>query len=216
MSQPVSTELPRVAICLYGHIRAWEKCKKSFLQNMCYFDPKWKSRTNPDYKNPPNDIVKLNPDIFIHIYSETDWKKQQSTKYSPDKIKSLFAELNPTEIVVEECTDDWKKQRRGESEKYKHLAGMETSEDFVYNMYCYFRKVNLCHQMMKNYAQRKKISYDIVVSTRPYIMYNHKIDLSAVLRDPSNHQKARVSPAPDPTDEWVAGTMSMMDIFAER
>ena len=31
--------MEKVAICLYGHIRSWEKCKQNFIDNISSEDP---------------------------------------------------------------------------------------------------------------------------------------------------------------------------------
>ena len=179
----------KVAVCIFGHLRGWKKCKESFMKY----------------------VHCLNPDVFVHTYSRLNYKGN-TTKHTDEEIREMFNGVNIRSLVIEDdSTEEWHAMILENSNKYKNLEGPGSA----YNCYSHFRKVDECKKLRDRFAEENNIQYDYVMYMRPNILFNsywedalHDIEEDVTYIAGSDH--------PIPQDLVAYGAPKGADVFSYR
>ena len=183
------------AICFSGHIRTWEKCKQSFIENVL------------------DAVYPIIPDIFVHTY---DIANVNSDKYyTQEEVETLMSftnkfgvEIKP-KIVKVVNFKEYMNEISQEAENVEQNSSTCTQRNLAT-----VKKIYLCYQEMKKYGAQNGIKYDRIMVTRYDMLYEKPIYLEELTND--NTLYLHYTGAPDPCDEIAIGFPRAMDIYIAR
>lgn len=132
----------KVAVLLTGHTRSWNRCKDNFFKYII----------NP-----------LNPDIFFH-----SWNENMNTQNNKNEYENAdLSALHPIKYEIEDWNDI-----KDFLVKKSHFFVIKHPYDNVVNTLSQHRKWFLCNELKRNHEINNNFVYDIVIRTRPDVLYN--------------------------------------------
>lgn len=183
--------MEKVAICLHGHIRSWEKCKPHFMENIYGVVP--------------------NPDVFIHTFDEQT--NGSEVKFTNDDIKAMFSDMNVKSLVIEKmsevCDCHFEK-----AQTYLPCDHGVKCPNHTFKIYSVFRKINDLYDNMKSYATENKIEYSKIIFCRLDALPKTLLDIKQVV-DPTKLYNY-YSGSPEPCDELVILLPFMAELFGKK
>lgn len=180
----------KIAILMSGHLRSWESCKNSFLQNV--YD------TNHEI------------DVFLETYNNKS-RTDTTTHNENEKIKELsfieianqFHDINVVNLSIENNfygTAEIFQIRKMENQYEKYKTHNTISEKH--------------YEMMKSFRGdedfSKNTKYDLVMRTRPDLFYHTKLDYNYILSECNKNNKLIFIP----NTMYLNVGQYMNDIFA--
>ena len=136
----------KLAICLPGFIRTWEKSKPSFLKNL---------------------VQNHDCDLFVHTYNQNYFEYSSNKKdvlYTDNEIISMFDGFNLRKIEIED-REEIRESLERESEKYKDIrnysinikessGGKDNYINLGIRIYDQLRKIYLVNKLRKEYQEK--------------------------------------------------------------
>lgn len=157
----------KVAIQLYGHIRSYKQTYKSLKK----------------YIVEPNIKRGFQFDIFIHTWDELDasqktWhykksKNNMGKKLKESEVQKVKKFYRPSSIVITPQQKLNTKDMQIMKQNNLDMNFMEMIKNVSYSI----RKVN---EIRKRYSEENHIQYDLVIQTRPDILFSRELDLSRI------------------------------------
>ncbi|MDF2870904.1 MAG: putative sugar transferase [Anaerocolumna sp.] len=149
----------KIAVLLYGHLRTFDQCANSLKENL---------------------LSLYDCDLFMHTWSETDhntksWHKRTTTPLSVDRnIKdNIIKYYSPKRLIIEE-------QPLYQGELFDFLVEPFTTVSSI-GMHFMFDSMNKANQSRIDYEKEMGTKYDLVVVTRPDILFYHSLDIDKIL-----------------------------------
>lgn len=150
--------MPRIAICISGHLRDFDKCWENLQENFISI------------------LQKFGCDIDYYT-SFWDVKGNRETGWvGPNNYNTFLEKIQPVSFLVERFdrsfftelynTEKWK--------EYKHLSGPETCGDAVSMWY----KIESCYKMIMDYENRYGFTYDVIVRLRSDLLFDTPYDIT--------------------------------------
>lgn len=124
----------------------------------------WKSK-NCD-KSFKDTFKNIDIDVFLHTYCD---------KYDNNEIIEMFNDINIIDYSIENLND-----------LINELKDSNISNEHI-NMFLQQRKINLCKNMIINHISKTNCKYDLVIKTRPDIIYNKSLDFYSMYKDCINN-----------------------------
>jgi hypothetical protein len=131
----------KIAIILVGHIRTWEKCKKSFIDTFNKYDP----------------------DVYLYTYNTMNYRSE--IKLSETDIREIFKDIRIHSLTIKDENEVLKES----TDKYSryYIDNYNTKKEHFPEFCCQYINIKNCF----NTVVDSGISYDFVVKTRPDILY---------------------------------------------
>jgi hypothetical protein len=180
------------AICLFGHIRAFEKNKDSFV--------KFVKKENPT------------ADLFIHTYYQQN--TDSGKVYTHDEISNVFFDLSPIRLIIEDQDLIFEKIKSRASSFLSFPEYERPFDNSTLNLYCQVRKIEELHNVVLEYEKENDVFYEKMIYTRPDILFKDKISFDDITV-PLWWYMAETG-TPDPCDVLVGGTRKSIDAFIQR
>lgn len=149
----------KVALCLSGHIRNLEQNYYSIKKNLLdYYDT----------------------DIFIHTWDTYGWRIEgnlitsggfKGFDHYSDKIdaQNIIDLINPKKIVIEQY-ENYESEFLKKAEKYKNNLKFP-DKDRPVNVVSMWYKINKCNELKTQQELENNFKYDIVIRSRPDLVY---------------------------------------------
>lgn len=146
----------KVAICLSGHLRRFERAAPSLLSFV---------KSNHDC------------DIFIHTWDKMGYAsayKADSTQDNTAKYLSRIEQIyKPKKIIVEDST--FIEQLKLQGDQYApHLIGVPKPVGHMASM---FYKIYAANELRKQYELEHNIQYDWIIRCRPDLLFTEAVTL---------------------------------------
>ena len=165
----------RIAIQLYGHVRSFKRTYPYFKKNIV------------EALQKEGMIV----DVFIHTWTELDYIISYVRHYSPDKricgepltendIDFIETSYKPRSFLMEQ-----QKVLTVEEQEIEASNGIYGKSGYKNMAYTYY-SVN---KLRTDYEIANSISYDLVIATRPDIVFYKKLSLESIYRDFSEEER---------------------------
>jgi hypothetical protein len=177
----------KVAVCLTGHMRTWEACFPSFKRYI---------------------IDIYNPDIFIHTWDKLNTKTNNNNYINDDSvnINSIIEQYNPKDIIIE----NWADVKNSIENRSKYFINKGIYDDPV-NTISQHRKWFLCNELKNNYEKSHQISYEIVLKTRPDVVFtdNFIFNVDNLIYTPTLYSYETIS------DILAYGSSHLINIYCD-
>ena len=175
----------KVAYCLSGHMRSYEKClqnqKKNFIEkNNCdVFIYTSDLNTTPHNKMKNPNFKKEQVDLKNVIVNDIYQSKHYWCTYKLKKDELLNKVINTYRTYNIDIKDIFVEEEEEKENITKHKEVVKT---WSWIRERQVRKFYMCNELLKDYQKNNSTSYDIVVRSRPDIIFKQPIDVEAVMK----------------------------------
>lgn len=197
----------KVALCLYGHFRTFDKCFPNLKQNLLdrydidIFGAAWMDNTG--YFIPPEQS--LNPTQHAGFDITT-------SAVSLDYIRTVIDKLKPIDLHLDHYyMHDTKFQEIIDTEYHKNPHPYKPHRPKGTLSLNYIKWMSI--KMKKEYEKRHNFVYDMVICTRWDMNHNSYIDLNQYNPNYLTISN-RYQPALD--DIWGCGSSAILDIWGDQ
>ena len=176
----------KIAICLSGHMRTYERCVQSLQRffgehEVDYFIHTWADQRGP-------------------VYPGRSWYSEM-----PLDVNKVISLYKPKKICVE-----WDYEIKTDTyDGFEKSAPIER----VVNMY---RKIYLAHKLLEEYIKETGVQYDLVVRTRSDIYFFYPTFIPVELKENDillMFVKWGFTDRPTASDTFAAGTLKSMQLY---
>lgn len=147
-----------IALCMSGHMRSYEICRKNIIDNIIS----------------PLQKYGFNVDMFLSSWSDIGFREDNMSScdlidnYKYDFKKINIEQNNRNFFINTYKSDEW--------QKYKNLSNEFTFPDAISMLY----KINDSFDVMIKYSRDNNINYDIIIRIRPDIIYDLPLNINCI------------------------------------
>ncbi len=145
----------KVALCLSGHFRNFEKCYHSLYRFI---------------------LKPLNCDVFIHTWDKIGYQSVYKTDANLNDIKSKIDLINSLYLPKCISIQNTNNMARFMDEASKYASHLITQPKHPGHMASMFYKINACNELRKEYEKQNNIKYDCVIRCRPDLLFTSGIE----------------------------------------
>lgn len=158
--------MKRVAVCISGHVRSFEKGFENF-----------KSKVIDQNKS-------FEFDFFIDTWETKDWRTEDKFKETSESIEEIKALYRPVKVVVEKDiewdTSNFMKFVKDPSWVKKGYKKVRSKGEHILGMYY---KIRNCNYLKSQHEEENGFEYDLVIRHRTDLGFESKINLDEILKD---------------------------------
>lgn len=182
----------KIALCLSGHLRAFEQTYSSFKTHILNI---------------------YNPDIFIHTWDKLGFScayKSDRTLNNTNSKESIVKKLyNPKKMIIEDS--NFIEHLKLEANQYApHLTNVPKHVGHMASM---FYKIYACNEIRKQFELENEIKYDYIIRCRPDLMFNTPLTLPP-LEQNTVYIPQHISGAGWYTDQFAISDPDSMDLYS--
>src|SRR5438105_12107866 len=148
----------KIALCLSGHMRSYKQCLENYKENI---------------------FSKFDVDVFIHTWDRNpNYDLFQDKIIDTQEIINLYKQAGASNVFIFIETAD-SLDNIEDMSKNKIMEYWKTDNKICHiNLIYQYYKIYKVHKMKREYELENNIIYDIVIRSRPDIIFNNKVDIN--------------------------------------
>ena len=161
----------KIAVCIYGHLRTWNRCYKSLKKHL-------------------TDLYDC--DVFLHTWSTID--HTTSSSWHGEKIKENINTVNLKEELIQkyQLKDIEIEVQENNENKYGYFYYDVPNARPVWSVRCLWHSINKSFELMQNYKMKNKnTEYDYILFIRPDLFLNEDIKIEKYIENISAEERKK-------------------------
>lgn len=182
----------KIALCLSGHLRTFEKTYSSLYKNI---------------------LNVYNPDIFIHTWDKLgfacNYKTDKDLNSTYDKQNIINKLYNPKNIIIESSSFVEELKEHGN----QYAPHLRNEPKHVGHMASMFYKIYACNEIRKQFELQNPVKYDYIIRSRADLVFNNSLTLPPIEENTVWIPK-HISGEGWYTDQFSIGNSDSMDLYS--